>query len=243
MLRHYLYFAPKLYIPCLKLSIIIPTYNEAAVIRDLLRHLQRHASPGTEIIVADGGSTDATRDIAGAQGARVLLCGHKGRGPQMNAGAATGTGDVLYFLHADTFPPVGFETYIKEAIQQGAGSGCFRLRFDSSHWFLRLNAWFTRFDQDAIRFGDQSLFVRRDVFRKAGGFNEQLLLLEDQEVIGRLRRLAPFAVLPQQVTTSARKYREVGVYRLQAGYFLIYGLYRCGVPQQRLARIYKWLRR
>lgn len=227
----------------MKLSIIIPTYNEAAVIRDLLRYLQRHASPGTEIIVADGGSTDTTRTIAREQGAQVLPCGRKGRGPQMNAGAEASTGDILYFLHADTFPPVGFEAYIKQAVQQGAGSGCFRLQFDSSHWFLRLNAWFTQFDINAVRFGDQSLFVRRDVFLSAGGFDEQLLLLEDQEIIGRLRRLASFAVLPQQVTTSARKYREAGLYRLQAGYFLIYGLYRCGMSQQRLARIYKWLLR
>jgi rSAM/selenodomain-associated transferase 2 len=225
----------------LKLSIIIPTYNEAEAIGPLLQYLQRHMSPGSEIIVADGGSRDATCAIAKQHGAQVVQCEQKGRAPQMNAAAAASTGDVLYFLHADTFPPIAFEEYIKQAVQEGAGSGCYRLRFDVAHWFLGLNAWFTRFDVDAIRFGDQSLFVRRDVFLKAEGFNEQLLLLEDQEVIGRLRRLAPFVVLPQSVVTSARKYRQVGVYKLQAGYFLIYGLYRLGVSQQRLVRIYKWV--
>nr|WP_245402714.1 TIGR04283 family arsenosugar biosynthesis glycosyltransferase [Pontibacter sp. E15-1] len=225
------------------MSIIIPTYNEEAVIGQLLGFLRQHVSAGTEIIVADGGSTDATRHIAEAQGACVLHCKRKGRGPQMNEGAAASTGEVLYFLHADTFPPHGLEAQLKQAIAQGVGSGCYRLHFDDQHWFLRLNAWFTRFDLNAIRFGDQSLFVRRDVFWAIGGFNERLLLLEDQEVIGRLQEKAPFVVLPQQVVTSARKYRELGVYRLQAGYFLIYGLYRLGVPQGRLVRIYKWLLR
>lgn len=227
----------------MKLSIIIPTFNEEAAIGLLLLYLQQHTSPDTEIIVADGGSQDATCAIVNVEGAQVVHCQQKGRGPQMNAGAAASTGDILYFLHADTFPPAAFETHIKQAVQQSIGSGCYRLRFDFPHWFLQLNAWFTRFDVDAIRFGDQSLFVRRDIFSSAGGFNEQLVLLEDQEVISRLRKIAPFAVLPQQVTTSARRYREVGVYRLQAGYFLVYGLYRMGVSQERLVRVYKWLLR
>ncbi|WP_202915836.1 TIGR04283 family arsenosugar biosynthesis glycosyltransferase [Pontibacter pamirensis] len=225
----------------MKLSIIIPTYNEEAAIGPLLQYLKQHISPDTEIIVADGGSQDATCATVKQEGVQVLHCKQKGRGPQMNAGAAASTGAILYFLHADTFPPAAFEAHIKKAVQQGVGSGCYRLRFDFPHWFLRLNAWFTRFDVDAIRFGDQSLFVRRDIFSKAGGFNEQLLLLEDQEVIGRLRKIAPFAVLPRQVVTSARKYKEVGVYRLQGGYFLVYSLYRMGVSQERLVQVYKWL--
>lgn len=227
----------------MKLSIIIPTFNEAAAIGPLLQYLQQHTSMGTEIIVADGGSADKTRAIVQQTGARMLHCRQKGRGPQMNEGAAASSGDILYFLHADTYPPVAFEAQIKQAVQQGMGSGCFRLRFDFPHWFLQLNAWFTRFNVDAIRFGDQSLFVRRDVFTEVRGFNEKLLLLEDQEVISRLRKITPFVVLPQQVVTSARKYKEVGVYRLQAGYFLVYGLYRMGVSQEQLVRVYKWLLR
>lgn len=227
----------------MKLSIIIPTYNEAAAIGLLLQYLYRYKDPDSEIFVADGGSEDMTCAVATGHGAQVIRCRQKGRGAQMNEAAAASTGDILYFLHADTFPPAAFEAYIKQAVQQGAGSGCYRLRFDAAHWFLRFNAWFTRFDADAIRFGDQSLFARRGVFLQAGGFNEKMLLLEDQEVIGRLRQLAPFVVLPQEVVTSARKYRQVGVYRLQAGYFLIYGLYRMGASQQRLVRIYKRLLR
>ncbi|MBF9254000.1 TIGR04283 family arsenosugar biosynthesis glycosyltransferase [Pontibacter sp. 172403-2] len=221
------------------MSIIIPAYNEEAAIGGLLPYLLRHTS--AEIIVADGGSTDATRSIAADFGVRVVRCERKGRAPQMNEAAAVATGNALYFLHADTFPPGNFAELIGQALQQGSGSGCFRLQFDERHWFLRANAWFTRFDSDAIRFGDQSLFVKRDLFTQAGGFDERMLLLEDQEIVGRLRQLAPFVVLPHAVITSARKYKQHGIYRLQAGYFLIYTLYRLGISQQRLMQVYKWL--
>ncbi|CAM3765619.1 TIGR04283 family arsenosugar biosynthesis glycosyltransferase [Pontibacter korlensis] len=227
----------------MKLSIIIPTYNEEAVIGELVGYLRSHTSAVTEVIVADGGSTDITQRIATAAGARVLGCERKGRATQMNAGARIAAGDILYFLHADTFPPPDFEEQLTRAVMQGYGSGCYRLKFDFQHWFLRLNAWFTRFDVDAVRFGDQSLFVRRDVFEKAGGFNEQLLLLEDQEIVERVRRCAPFVVLPAKVITSARKYRQLGVYRLQCSYFLIYTLYRLGLSQERLVKVCKRLLR
>ena len=227
----------------MKLSIIIPTYNEASVIGKLIHYLLLHTSAGTEIIVADGGSTDSTRTIASEAGATSILCKRKGRGPQMNEGAGAASGYILYFLHADTFPPAQFEIHIKQAVQQGQESGCFRLKFDDPHWFLKLNAWFTRFDVEAIRFGDQSLFTTKALFEKAGGFDNSLLLLEDQEIMARLRRLSPFSVLPLAVITSARKYKEIGVYKLQAGYFLIYGLYRLGWPQHKLVQVYHWLLR
>ncbi|WP_439880055.1 TIGR04283 family arsenosugar biosynthesis glycosyltransferase [Pontibacter sp. MBLB2868] len=223
------------------LSIIIPTFNEAAVIGRLVQYLLLHSSEGTEILVADGGSTDMTQRIATASGAKVVNCACKGRAPQMNKAASGATGNVLYFLHADTFPPVQFEKQIKGAVENGFGSGCFRLQFDDPHWFLSLNAWFTRFDLDAVRFGDQSLFVKKELFELAGGFDEKLILLEDQEIITRLRKQQPFVVLPQAVVTSARKYKEVGVYTLQTGYFLIYTLYRMGVSQRRLVQVYRWL--
>ncbi|MDX5481611.1 MAG: TIGR04283 family arsenosugar biosynthesis glycosyltransferase [Hymenobacteraceae bacterium] len=225
----------------MKLSIIIPTYNEEAVISRLLQYLLQHTSASTEIILADGCSEDATVAMAEKLGVRVIKCSRKGRAPQMNTGAAAASGDVLYFLHADTFPPANLEALLQEAVQKKYGSGCFRLRFDDPHWFLKLNAWFTRFDVDAVRFGDQSLFVQKDIFDKAGGFDECFLLLEDQEIISRIRRAAPFVVLPFCVTTSARKYRQHGVYRLQAYYFYIYTLYKLGMPQPELLKVYKRL--
>jgi glycosyltransferase involved in cell wall biosynthesis len=152
------------------ISIVIPTYNEAEGIAQLVRYLREGAGPGEpfEIVVADGGSTDDTRQRAAGAGATVLRSPRKGRGVQMNAGAAAAQGNILYFLHADSYPPAGFTRDIAEAIRNGYGSGCYRLSFDESHWFLRVNCWFTRFNVNAVRFGDQSLFVRREVFEKAG---------------------------------------------------------------------------
>jgi rSAM/selenodomain-associated transferase 2 len=224
-----------------QLSIIIPTYNEAASIGALLEFLLLHVNASTEIIIADGASTDATCFIAKQQGVTVLHCKRKGRAPQMNEAATKASGNILYFLHADTYPPADFEQQILYAVANGNKSGCFRLKFDEQHWFLQANAWFTRFDIDAIRFGDQSLFVVKEVFQKAGGFNEQLHLLEDQEIITRLKQIGNFAVLADSVVTSARKYKEVGVYKLQAGYFLIFALYKAGFSQERLVQVYKWL--
>ncbi len=223
---------------------VIPTWNEASGIGALVSFLHEQAKPGAlEVIVADGGSTDNTHDEAQAAGAHVLRCARKGRAAQMNEGAGIAAGDILYFLHADTYPPAGFVEQLEGAVRRGIGSGCYRLAFDEPHWFLRANAWFTRFDVDALRFGDQSLFVRRDTFWQVGGFQENCLLLEDQEIIGRLKRVAPFAVLPDCVKTSARKYRQYGIYKLQGYYFLIYSLYRLGLAQERLMGLYQWLLR
>ncbi|GAB3830254.1 TIGR04283 family arsenosugar biosynthesis glycosyltransferase [Hymenobacter jeollabukensis] len=224
-------------------SLIIPTYNEAAVIGPLVRYLRAAAGPAgpaLEIIVADGQSTDATAAEAARAGARVVACPQRGRAPQMNHGARHARGELLYFLHADTFPPADFLPAIRQAAQDHVG-GCFRLRFDSRHWFLRLSAWFTRFPLDLIRFGDQSLFVRRAVFEQAGGFRPDMLVFEDQEIVPRLRRHGRFAVLPTAVVTSARKYRDNGVFRLQGIFLLLCLLYRLGVPQPRLRAVYRAL--
>ncbi|QJX49307.1 glycosyltransferase family 2 protein [Hymenobacter taeanensis] len=222
-------------------SIIIPTYNEAPGIAGLLGHLRAAAGPGeaVEILVADCNSPDGTAQLARQAGARVVTCARKGRAAQLNAGAAAAEGSILYFLHADTYPPPDFLTHIRAAVAAGAGSGCFRLRFNDTHWFLRANAWCTRFDIDLIRFGDQSLFVQRPVFAQAGGFREDLLVMEDQEIIGRLRKAGPFRVLPQAVETSARKYHDNGVFRLQGLFTLIAVLHWLGVSQARLVRLYR----
>ncbi|RSK41281.1 glycosyltransferase [Hymenobacter perfusus] len=222
-------------------SIIIPTYNEAAGLPALLQYLRAGADPAMEVVVADAGSADATAAVARQHGARVVACPQRGRAIQLNQGAAAASGAILYFLHADTYPPPGFVAAIRAAVASGAGSGCFRLRFDHSHWLLRLSGWCTRFDVDIIRFGDQSLFVRREVFERVGGFRPELLVMEDQEIVGRLRRHGSFRVLPASVTTSARKYLQNGVVRLQAGFTLLTLLYRLGVPQARLVRLYRRL--
>ncbi len=147
-------------------SVIIPTFNEAEHIGHTVQVLlqNRNVDLIDEIIIADGGSTDDTITRAVGQSVIVLSCKTKGRAGQMNEASAIAEGEILYFLHADTVPPDDFIEQILLARSEGFGSGCFRLKFDHAHWFLNANSWFTRFNINSVRFGDQSLFVRKNVF-------------------------------------------------------------------------------
>lgn len=222
------------------ISIIIPAYNEADQIEITISKVQ--ANKGLheiEIIVVDGGSCDQTIFIAEKCGAITLLSEKKGRAVQMNKGANFAKGEIFYFLHADSIPPQNFTGFITDALQKGFSSGCFRLSFDLQHWFLKANCWFTRFNINAVRFGDQSLFVTRDVFNKCGGYNESLLIMEDQEIIHRIKKHGRFKVMNEAVTTSARKYRANGIFRMQAVFYRIWLLYYLGYSQGHLLKLYR----
>jgi rSAM/selenodomain-associated transferase 2 len=225
------------------ISIIIPSYNESEQIRGLIESIKQADKHNLvkEIIVADGGSTDNTCEIAAKAGASVLEIPKKGRAAQMNFGADHARGKILYFLHADTFPPVNFPKDIIQSVEKGFAAGCYRLSFDMDHWFLKAHSWFTRFNVNGVRFGDQSLFVVKNLFHEAGGFDEELLMMEDQEIIGRIRKRGKFKVLPDEVVTSARKYQDNGIYRLQSIFSAIWLLYYLGCPQQTLLKLHRKL--
>lgn len=225
------------------ISVIIPTYNEQGVIGNTVRQIAAHDPDHLvrEIIVVDGGSIDETVAEANAAGATVVRATRKGRACQMNEGAAKASFNILYFVHADSIPPASFSRYIASAVERGCVGGCFRLRFDAGHWFLRANAWFTRFDIDAFRFGDQSLFVTKEVFASEGGFREDHIVMEDQEIIHRVKRRGRFEILPGDIITSARKYLTNGVYRMQGIFFLIFFMYRLGYSQEKLVSTYRKL--
>ncbi len=222
------------------ISIIIPTINEAKHIGDLI-HLLQSFEPKElleEIIVVDGGSTDDTAEIAEELGAIVIKSKIKGRAVQMNEGARAAKGEVLYFIHADTIPPKTLLSDIDGAMKNGFDAGCYCLTFDMKHWFLQFNSWFTQFDLDGVRYGDQSLFVRRMIFEEVGGFRNDYLLFEDNEIIKRIKIKAKFRIIKKAVITSARKYRKHGVFKLQFIYYFIYLLYSLGFSQEKLAGVY-----
>lgn len=225
------------------ISVVIPCLNEEENIGNLIDYLKENDKERIvrEIIVTDGGSSDKTVEVAASHGAVLVNCKKKGRASQMNSGANVAKGDVLYFLHADSYPPPSYSTDIINAVYNRYQSGCYRLSFDHDHWFLRLNCWFTRFDINAVRFGDQSLFVTREAFRHAGGFNEEMIVMEDQEIIKRIKGYARFLILGNTVTTSARKYLENGIFKLQGLFFLIYILYKLGFSQAQLLKVYRLL--
>lgn len=226
----------------MKVSVIIPAYNEAEVISSTIEKIRKHAGGYLDkILVVDGGSTDDTVTRAEEAGAKVMSSFQKGRAAQMNYGARKVEAEILYFLHADTVPPEHFDRKIHGAVSRGYKSGCFRLAFDDSHWLLRSYAWFTRFDIDAFRFGDQSLFVKADTFSKMKGFKEDHLLMEDNEMVRRLKKEHNFTILDETVVTSARSYRRAGVVKLQLTFVLIYFLYFLGVKQEKLVALKAWV--
>lgn len=223
----------------MKISVIIPAYNEEKIIAKTIRTVKKYSSNQVaEIIVSDGGSSDRTVDVAQAEGAKVVISPKGGRAPQMNYGASKASGDILYFLHADSIPPKKYSESITAAIASGYSAGCFRLAFDHPHLFLNLFAWFTRFDIDAFRFGDQSLFITRNIFFDLKGFMEDHIVMEDQEIVRRIKRTHSFTLLSDSVTTSARKYLETGVLKLQFIFLMIFCLYYAGVQQETLKHLY-----
>lgn len=225
----------------MKISVIIPTFQEEENIGRLIKYLKRQANPSLlqEIIIADGNSDDGTVTIARQHGAKVLQCPVRGRAAQMNYASARACGDILYFIHANTFPPKGFCDDIIFAVKDGYSAGCFRLQVDHNHWFLQLNCWFTRFNSDYVKFGDQSLFVTREQFKNCKGFDEKLYFLEDLELIQRIKSNAKFKIVSKHVLVSAKKYLEKGIYKLQMIFFLLFIMYKLKYSQDKMLDAYK----
>ncbi|PJJ75018.1 rSAM/selenodomain-associated transferase 2 [Thermoflavifilum aggregans] len=222
------------------LSIIIPTYREAGNISLLVHHIRQQTTPGeVEIIVADGGSDDGTANEARLAGADIVVQSTPGRAVQMNAGARLAHADVFYFLHADVYPPPDFAGKILQAVRQGAEAGCFRMRFRSSLWLLKINAFFTRFPFTFCRGGDQSLFITRRLFEQLQGFDENLQIMEDFDIVRRIQQHTRFHVLPDYVTASARKYEQNSWWRVQIANFTVMRMWAKGASQQEMITTYQ----
>lgn len=219
------------------ISVIVPALDEATRIGKLIAHVSGQGFE--ECIVVDGGSSDGTPDIVRAHSCARLIEAPRGRGLQLNAGAAAARGDILLFLHADTMLPDGAAGAIAELIEDSSvAGGCFRMGFDSRHPLLSLYGWFTRFDCRFTTFGDQAFFMRRSAYAAAGGF-PPWPFLEDVEMRRRLRCHGRFVKLPDAVTTSARRYHSEGFVRRQFLNAAILLLHRFGMMPERLARLYR----
>jgi hypothetical protein len=198
--------------PANSLAVIIPALNEAELIGDTLAAVSK--DPQAEILVVDGGSTDATPDIAAVSGARVLRA-QPPRSVQMNAGAVAARGAILLFLHADTRLPPDFAAQVRRTLAvPGAVAGAFRLKIDSSAPGLRLIErvanWRSQWLQ--LPYGDQAIFLTRENFWRAGGF-QPLPIMEDYELVRRLRRLGRILPAPASAVTSARRWRQIGAFK------------------------------
>ena len=224
----------------MKISIIIPTYNEEENIEKLISYLRCvEQKSAIEIIVADGGSTDNTMQLAQINGAIATLSTIKGRAGQMNHGVDFATGDVLYFIHADSRPPLTYFTDIKNAINYGLDCGCYRSQFDSNKLLLKINAFFTRFNFLFCRGGDQTIFVTKALFEKVGGYKPEMLIMEDYDFLARIRKHGKFKLFKKATIFSARKYDENSWLKVQLANFKIVFMYKKGKSQQEMLATYK----
>jgi rSAM/selenodomain-associated transferase 2 len=220
-----------------RLSIVVPTLDEAAHLADTLASCRGGAA--CEVIVADGGSSDATVRISRALADRVVDA-PRGRALQMNAGAAVARGDVLLFLHADTHLPAGFDRAVLAALADPrVVGGRFDLSLQPSSPLIRLTAELInlRSRLSRIATGDQALFIRRELFAALGGYRPQPLM-EDIELSAAMKRHGRVACLRQRVVSSSRRWRRDGVIRTILLMWTLRFLYFCGVSPQRLRRWY-----
>lgn len=221
------------------ISIIIPTLNEENHLDALLSTLQAYQN--VEIIVADGGSSDRTVDIARNHTVQIASC-PAGRGIQQNEGAKNATGNILVFLHCDTILPDNFPNMIHTILNQpGTAAGAFRLRINADGCDYRFIEWGanvrTRFL--GLPYGDQVLFMKKNIFDQAGGFPE-LPILEDIVLIRRLKQLGRIKITKASVTTSARRWQRLGVIKTTMVNQIILAGYLFGIKPERLAQFYSW---
>ncbi|WP_111682235.1 TIGR04283 family arsenosugar biosynthesis glycosyltransferase [Winogradskyella tangerina] len=168
-----------------------------------------------------------------------LINSKKGRAKQMNFGAKHAKGSILYFLHADAFPPKNFDQLIIDEIKKGNDAGCFRMQFESKHWWLRLASWLTQFSWRACRGGDQSQFITKALFDAIGGFDENYMIYEDNILINELYARKEFVVINKKIRTSARLYKKVGIWKLQYHFWAIYVKRWFGASADELLAYYK----
>src|SRR5207249_180819 len=215
-----------------------PVYNEAPLIRPFLRRLRERA-PEAEIIVANGGSTDGTDQLAAGSCDR-LVQSERSRAMQMNTGASAAGGDILWFVHVDAEVPQGCLREIARIMSDPiVACGYFRIRLPRGLVY-RLTDSFAHYAGILLRMrcGDHGIFCRRTVFVDAGGF-PNVPLMEDVEFFRRLRRCGRVRHSDKRIMISARRYEMIGRARLTLAYGLIATLYTLGVPLSVLARIYR----
>jgi rSAM/selenodomain-associated transferase 2 len=220
-------------------SVVVPVLNEALALPALLDHLA-DLDGLWEIVVCDGGSTDATSDVVGTHRAQpTLLRAPRGRAAQMNAGAAAARGDVLLFLHADTrLPDCAYAELARALADPMLLGGNFALRFDGGDRFSRiLGAWYALQRRARVYYGDSAIWLRREAFDRLGGFRA-LPIMEDYDLVRRMERNGRTACLSGPAITSARRWKRLGLPRTIASWLLIRWLFVAGASPTRLARLY-----
>ena len=224
-------------IKLMKLSIIIPTLNEAEYCSALFQKIKNFKAE-KEIIVVDGGSTDQTLKLASTH-EFVIIEAERGRAQQLATAASASKGDFLLFLHADVQLSDANLKELAVTLDRKVELASFPIEFDYSHWFLRLNAFFSRYRHPYFHFGDQGLWISRSLYEKCGGFDPSNEILEDQDIYLKASKLTKSKKIKSSLLVSARKYRKYGVYKLQFFYYRIWLLHKMGYSNKSLAEKYR----
>lgn len=218
-------------------SVIIPVFNDAACLDRLLSSLA--GENDLEVIVVDGGSTDGTPLVLSKYPEVRVVSAPMGRGIQLNEGARVATGDIFWFVHADSELCDGWREEIVSALGDSQTvAGCFCLRFNDAHWLLRLFGFVSRWNHPLVTYGDQGYFMHRRLFEAIRGFQDYPIL-EDLEIQCRLRRLGRWHKSSTPLVTSARRFTTTGILRQQLKNIAIVGLYLAGASPFWLSRFYK----
>ena len=224
----------------MKISIIIPTFNEEENIEQIITYLLSiKQKESIEIIVADGGSTDNTIELAEKTGVITTVSPVKGRAGQMNHGVSLAGGDIFYFIHVDSRPPLSYFKDIETAITKGFCCGCYRSQFASNNFLLKINAFFTRLNILFCRGGDQTIFVTKELFEKVGPYKNEMLIMEDYDFLARIRKQGKFKLFNKATVFSARKYDENSWLSVQKANLKIVRMYKNGKSQQEMLDTYK----
>jgi rSAM/selenodomain-associated transferase 2 len=220
-----------------EISIIIPALNEEASLRETLDALQIFRK--TEIILVDGGSTDATVSIAANYDVKIRPAPRRGRGSQLQFGASLAEGDILWFVHADTIVSSEAVELIKKALENPrVAGGNFTIRFDGARRAARFLTWlYPNLRKLGLIYGDSAIFARRDIYEKIGGF-EPFPIFEDLDLVERLKREGELVTLPAVVTTSSRRFENKSFTLTFLRWTLLQVLYWLGVSPSNLLKIY-----
>lgn len=221
------------------ISVIIPTLNEEMNIARCIESLRSEDFSG-DIIVADGGSEDRTRAIARSHADVIVIYTLKGRGTQMNAGSKASAGDILLFLHADTVLDEGWATELNAALDDPhVVGGAFTFSIDNPSMKYRLvEAWVSmRCRIFKLPYGDQAIFIRKNIFQELAGYKE-LPLMEDVDIISRMKKLGRISILRKKAVTSGRRWVSKGLLKTAAINQMTMLMYHLGVSPERLARFY-----
>jgi rSAM/selenodomain-associated transferase 2 len=222
----------------MRVSVIVPTLEEAATIVSTLGRLRSQACE--EVIVVDASSPDGTARLARERGA-IVIDSPRGRGVQQNLGASRARGDAIVFLHADCWLEPGSLAGLRSFLARHprVPAGCFRMRVEAEHLLYRWidAAAHLRAGVFGIPYGDQGIFVRRRAFEQVGGFPE-VALMEDVGIALKLRRLGRLAVLPHRIHVSARRWQQYGIVRQSVRNWSLTAAAALGIPPETLACYY-----